>query len=160
MEYLYDVEQIRGILPHRYPFLLVDRILELVPEKSVRGYKNVTINEEFFQGHFPGHAVMPGVLVLEAMAQVGGAMLLSLPGNEDKLAYFAAMDKVKFRNPVLPGDQLVTDVKFLAKKSNIGKVKAVATVENSVVCEAEFMFALVSRERTRRKGDTAPKGSE
>jgi len=161
MEYLYDCEEIRGILPHRYPFLLVDRITELVPEKSIRGYKNVTINEEFFQGHFPGHAVMPGVLVLEAMAQVGGVLLLSVEGNRGKLAYFAGMDRVKFRKPVLPGDTLVTDIELLARKGNIGKVRAVARVEGSVVCEGEFMFALVERERsTRRKGDSTPTGTE
>ena len=124
-----DVEQIRDVLPHRYPFLLVDRILELIPEKSARGYKNVTINEEFFEGHFPGHAVMPGVLVCEAMAQVGGVLLLSKTGNEGKLAYFGGMDKVRFRKPVLPGDTLVTEVELIATKSNIGKVRAVARVE-------------------------------
>ena len=124
-----DIEQIRDVLPHRYPFLLVDRILDLVPEKSARGYKNVTINEEFFEGHFPGHAVMPGVLVCEAMAQVGGVLLLSKTGNEGKLAYFGGMDRVRFRKPVLPGDTLITDVELIAAKSNIGKVRAVARVD-------------------------------
>lgn len=161
MEYLYDVEEIRGILPHRYPFLLVDRILELVPEKSVRGYKNVTINEEFFEGHFPGHAVMPGVLVCEAMAQVGGVLLLSSTVNQGKLAYFAGMDRVKFRKPVLPGDTMITDVELLSKRGSIGKVKAIARVEGAVVCEGEFMFALVDRERpARQKSDTTPQETE
>lgn len=150
-----DIEQIRDVLPHRYPFLLVDRILDLVPEKSARGYKNVTINEEFFEGHFPGHAVMPGVLVCEAMAQVGGVLLLSMTGNEGKLAYFGGMDKVRFRKPVLPGDTLVTDVELIASKSNIGKVKATARVDGDVACEGEFMFALVERDRKRQSGDSA-----
>ena len=142
-----DIEQIRDILPHRYPFLLVDRILDLVPEKSARGYKNVTINEEFFEGHFPGHAVMPGVLVCEAMAQVAGVLLLSKTGNAGKLAYFGGMEKVRFRKPVLPGDMLVTDVDLIAMKSNIGKVRAVARVDGDVACEAEFMFALIERDK-------------
>jgi UDP-N-acetylglucosamine acyltransferase len=150
-----DIEQIRDILPHRYPFLLVDRILELVPEKSARGYKNVTINEEFFEGHFPGHAVMPGVLVCEAMAQVGGVLLLSQNGNEGKLAYFGGMDKVRFRKPVLPGDTVITDVELLATKSNIGKVRAVARVDGDVACEGEFMFALVGRDRRRESEGSA-----
>jgi len=150
-----DIEQIRDVLPHRYPFLLVDRILELVPEKSARGCKNVTINEEFFEGHFPGHAVMPGVLVCEAMAQVGGVLLLSMTGNEGKLAYFGGMDKVRFRKPVLPGDTLITEVELIATKSNIGKVSAVARVDGDVACEGEFMFALVERDRPRRSTDSA-----
>lgn len=145
-----DVEQIREVLPHRYPFLLVDRILELVPEKSARGYKNVTINEEFFEGHFPGHAVMPGVLVCEAMAQVGGVLLLSMTGNEGKLAYFGGMDRVRFRKPVLPGDTLVTDVELIATKGNIGKIRAIARVNGDVAAEGEFMFALVERDRRRQ----------
>jgi len=142
-----DVEQIRNILPHRYPFLLVDRILELVPGKMARGYKNVTINEEFFEGHFPGHAVMPGVLVCEAMAQVGGVLLLSMTGNEGKLAYFGGMDKVRFRKPVVPGDVLVTDVEMIATKGNIGKIRATARVGDDVAAEGEFIFALVDRDR-------------
>ena len=148
-----DVEQIRNILPHRYPFLLVDRILELVPGKRARGYKNVTINEEFFEGHFPGHAVMPGVLVCEAMAQVGGVLLLSMTGNEGKLAYFGGMDKVRFRKPVLPGDVLVTDVEMIATKGNIGKIRATAHVGDDVAAEGEFIFALVDRDRRNHLTD-------
>lgn len=150
-----DIEQIRDVLPHRYPFLLVDRILDLVPEKSARGYKNVTINEEFFEGHFPGHAVMPGVLVCEAMAQVAGVLLLSRSGNAGKLAYFGGMDKVRFRKPVLPGDILVTDVDLIASKRNIGKVHAVARVDGDVACEADFMFALVERDKKTESDDSA-----
>src|SRR3990170_1181057 len=123
-----DVNEIQRTIPHRAPFLLVDRILELDPGKRAIGLKNVTINEEFFEGHFPGHAVMPGVLVCEAMAQVGGVLLLSMTGNEGKLAYFGGMDKVRFRRPVVPGDTLVTDVQLIATRGDIGKVKAVARV--------------------------------
>lgn len=155
-----DVEQIRDVLPHRYPFLLVDRILDLVPEKSARGYKNVTINEEFFEGHFPGHAVMPGVLVCEAMAQVGGVLLLSMTGNEGKLAYFGGMDKVRFRKPVLPGDVLVTDVELIATRGSIGKVKAIARVDNEVAAEGEFIFALVNRDKKRKLTDSVVEDSE
>ena len=155
-----DVEQIRDVLPHRYPFLLVDRILELIPEKSARGYKNVTINEEFFEGHFPGHAVMPGVLVCEAMAQVGGVLLLSMTGNEGKLAYFGGMDKVRFRKPVLPGDTLMTDVELIASRGNIGKVKAVARVDNEVAAEGEFIFALVDRDKKQKITDSVVENIE
>ncbi|MCL5103948.1 MAG: 3-hydroxyacyl-ACP dehydratase FabZ [Armatimonadetes bacterium] len=154
-----DVEQIRDVLPHRYPFLLVDRILELVPEKSARGYKNVTINEEFFEGHFPGHAVMPGVLVCEAMAQVAGVLLLSMTGNQGKLAYFGGMDRVRFRKPVVPGDTLVTEVEMLATRGNIGKVKAIAKVDNEVAAEGEFMFALVERDRRKKSADSVVEDS-
>lgn len=150
-----DVEQIRDVLPHRYPFLLVDRILELVPEKSARGYKNVTINEEFFEGHFPGHAVMPGVLVCEAMAQVAGVLLLSMTGNQGKLAYFGGMDKVRFRKPVVPGDTVVTDVDMIASRGNIGKVRATARVDGEVACQGEFIFALVEKDRRRAPSDSA-----
>ncbi len=151
--YLLDVEDIRSVLPHRYPFLLVDRILELEPGKRAVGMKNVTINEEFFQGHFPGHAVMPGVLVLEAMAQVGGVLLLCLVGNEGKLAYFGGMDKVRFRKPVMPGDTLITEAILLKSHGTIGKVRVVGSVDNQVACEGEFMFALVSRDRKNGEVD-------
>ncbi len=149
-----DIERIRDVLPHRYPFLLVDRILELTPGKSARGCKNVTINEEFFEGHFPGHAVMPGVLVCEAMAQVGGVLLLSMTGNEGKLAYFGGMDRVRFRRPVVPGDTLVTEVELLATKGNIGKVRAVARVNDEVAAEGEFIFALVERDAKHKLSDS------
>ena len=141
-----DVEEIQAILPHRYPFLLVDRILELEPGKRAKGLKSVTFNESFFQGHFPGHPVMPGVLVLEAMAQVGGVLLLTMTGNEGKLAYFGGMDKVRFRKPVLPGDQLITEVELLKNRGGIGKVRVTGRVDGQVVCEGEFIFALVKRD--------------
>ena len=153
-----DVEQIRNVLPHRYPFLLVDRILEMEPGVRARGLKNVTINEEFFQGHFPGHAVMPGVLIMEAMAQVGGVLLLSLGGNQGKLAYFAGMDKVRFRKPVLPGDTLVTDVELLKTRGNVGKVNAVGSVDGQFVAEGELMFALVDRDANIVNPEDQPVG--
>jgi 3-hydroxyacyl-[acyl-carrier-protein] dehydratase len=138
-----NIDRIIGVLPHRYPFLLVDRILDMEQGKRVTGLKNVTINEAFFQGHFPGHPIMPGVLVLEAMAQVGGVLLLSMSHNEGKLAYFGAMDRVRFRKPVLPGDTLITDVELLRSRGNIGRVRAIAKVGDTVVAEAEFTFVLV-----------------
>lgn len=146
-----NVEQIRAVLPHRYPFLLVDRILEMEPGKRAVGLKNVTINEEFFQGHFPGHAVMPGVLVLEAMAQVGGVLLLSMSGNEGKLAYFGGIDKVRFRKPILPGDTLITEVVLIKSRGGIGKVKVTGRVNNQTVVEGEFIFALVGRDNSNMK---------
>ncbi len=141
-----DVEEIQAVLPHRYPFLLVDRILELEPGKRAKGLKSVTFNESFFQGHFPGHPVMPGVLVLEAMAQVGGVLLLSMTGNEGKLAYFGGIDKVRFRKPVVPGDQLITEVELLRNRGGIGKVRVTGRVDGQVVCDGEFIFALVKRD--------------
>ena len=141
-----DVEQIRSILPHRYPFLLVDRILELEPGRRAVGLKCVTINEGFFEGHFSGHAVMPGVLVVEAMAQVGGVLLLSMSGNAGKLAYFGGMDKVRFRKPVTPGDVLITEAELLKNRGGIGKVKVTGRVDNQIVAEGEFIFALVDRD--------------
>jgi 3-hydroxyacyl-[acyl-carrier-protein] dehydratase len=141
-----DVEQIRAILPHRYPFLLVDRILELEPGHRAVGLKCVTINEEFFEGHFPGHAVMPGVLLVEAMAQVGGVLLLSMTDNAGKLAYFGGMDKVRFRKRVLPGDVLITEAVLLKNRGSIGKVKVTGRVADQIVAEGEYIFALVERE--------------
>lgn len=141
-----DIELVRRTLPHRYPMLLVDRILEIEPGKRAIGLKNVTINEPFFNGHFPGRAIMPGVLVVEAMAQVGGAMMLALIDHQSKLALIGGLDKVRFRKPVLPGDTLVSEIEVLWFRSNVGRVKAIARVGAQVAAEAEITFALVDRE--------------
>lgn len=138
-----DINTIQKILPHRYPFLLVDRIIEST-DKRVVGLKNVTINEPFFQGHFPGHPIMPGVLILEAMAQVGGVGALNLSENLGKLAYFLSIKEAKFRKPVVPGDQLIIEVEIIKTKLSIMQVRATARVEGEVVTEAEMMFAFVT----------------
>lgn len=139
-----NIEEIMGILPHREPFLFVDRITDIEPGKRAVGIKNVTINDYFFKGHFPGRPVMPGVIMLEAMAQVGGVMMLASEEHKGKLALFMAADKVKFRKTVIPGDQLVMEVVVGKIKSRTGQVFAKASVDGKVVCEAEFMFAIVS----------------
>ncbi|MBC7195705.1 MAG: 3-hydroxyacyl-ACP dehydratase FabZ [Deferribacterales bacterium] len=136
-----DIKTIMKNLPHRYPFLLVDKVVEL-NDTSIKAIKNVTINENFFMGHFPGEPVMPGVLIVEAMAQAGGLIALNEQSDkthEDILVYFMAIDNVKFRRPVVPGDVLMLDVELVKKKRNIWRMKGVATVEGEVACEAEFM---------------------
>ena len=138
-----DINAIQKILPHRYPFLLVDRIIKST-DKTIVGIKNVTMNEPFFQGHFPGHPIMPGVLILEAMAQVGGVGALGISENLGKMAYFLSIKEAKFRKPVLPGDQLVIEVEFLKKKLSVLQVRATAKVDGEVVTESEMMFALVT----------------
>jgi len=140
-----DIEKIMQVLPHRYPFLLVDKVVDFEEGKHVVGIKNVTINEQFFTGHFPGRPVMPGVLILESMAQTAGILMLSRAGNRGKLAYFMSMDKVKFRKTVIPGDQLVLDVNVLRIKSRIIQVSGKALVDGKVVAEAELMFSLVPK---------------
>jgi len=141
-----DIQAIERILPHRYPFLLVDKILDLVPGERVIGVKNVTINEPFFQGHFPGHPIMPGVLILECMAQIGSILILdSLEEPETKLAYFMGVDQVKFRKPVLPGDQLQIEVEMVRARPSNCKMAARAFVSGELVCEAEFVAAIVDR---------------
>ena len=136
-----DITQIEKILPHRYPFLLVDRVLELTETRAV-GLKCVTINDYFFRGHFPGHPVMPGVLIVEAMAQVGGIIMLNRPEHHGKMAYFMSVDKVKFRKPVVPGDNLVLEVELGKLRSRTGQLTGRALVDGKVVCQGEFMFAL------------------
>jgi len=137
------IEEIMQVLPHRYPFLLVDRILEIEPQKRVVGIKNVTINEPFFQGHFPGHPVMPGVLIVEAMAQVGGMLLLgAVPDPANKVVYFTSLNNVKWRRPVKPGDQLRFELDMLQVRGMMCKMQGVAKVDGQVVCEAE-MSAMV-----------------
>jgi UDP-3-O-[3-hydroxymyristoyl] N-acetylglucosamine deacetylase/3-hydroxyacyl-[acyl-carrier-protein] dehydratase len=140
---VYGIEEIMRVLPHRYPFLLVDRILEIEENKRVVGIKNVTINEPFFQGHFPGHPIMPGVLIVEAMAQVGGMLLLgSLEEPDTKVVYFMSLDNVRFRKPVKPGDQIVFEVEIIQIRGKIAKTRGVARVDGDVVAEAE-MAAMV-----------------
>jgi 3-hydroxyacyl-[acyl-carrier-protein] dehydratase len=136
------VTQIQAIIPHRYPFLLVDRILEIEPMKRAVGIKNVTANEQFFQGHFPTKPIMPGVLILEAMAQVGGVAMLQSEEYKGKLAVFAGMDRVKFRRPVVPGDQLRMVAEILKVRGTMGKIWAEAFVDGELVAEGEFFFAL------------------
>ncbi|HEY6224556.1 MAG TPA: 3-hydroxyacyl-ACP dehydratase FabZ, partial [Gemmatimonadales bacterium] len=136
------------VLPHRYPFLLVDRILEIEGDRRIVGVKNVTINEPFFQGHFPGHPIMPGVLIIEAMAQVGGMLLLShFEGQnvENKVVYFMSLDNVKFRRPVLPGDQIRFELEMLAFRGRTCRMKGHGYVDGQVVAEAEMMAMVVDK---------------
>lgn len=138
------IEEIQQFLPHRYPFLLLDRIIENFPGERAVGLKNVTINEPFFQGHFPGRPIMPGVLIVEAMAQVGGVMLAQLPNMKGKLSLFAGIDKVRFRRPVVPGDQLILTVELLTiKQRRFGKVHGRAEVDGQLASEGDLMFSLV-----------------
>jgi len=140
-----DILEIRDILPHRYPFLLVDRILELEPERIV-GVKNVTVNEPFFVGHFPDYPVMPGVLIVEAMAQVAGVLVLSqIPDRKNKLVLLASVEEAKFRRPVRPGDQLRIEMKLTRRKASIAKMYGQATVDGLVVAEAQMMCKLADR---------------
>jgi 3-hydroxyacyl-[acyl-carrier-protein] dehydratase len=145
---IFDVNRIREILPHRYPFLLVDRVLELEPGRRIVGYKNLTANEPFFQGHFPEVPVMPGVLQIEAMAQVGGILMASVAGPDmkDKVAVLASVDKVKLRRAVVPGDQLIMETKLVRMRgSSFGEVEATATVDGKLAAEAQIRFAIVPR---------------
>ncbi len=137
-----DSVQIQNILPHRYPFLLVDKIMEMVPEKRIVGHKSVTINEPFFQGHFPGKPVMPGVLIIEALAQTGAVLVLSKPENKGKIAFFAGIDNCRFKRQVVPGDQLRLEIEVMKLKGMVGKCQARAYVGEELACEAELMFVL------------------
>ena len=141
MDNTFDIQKIMNLLPHRYPFIMIDRILELIPGEKVIALKNVTINEPFFQGHFPGNPIMPGVLIIEAMGQAGAVLAAnSLPGEQqDSLIYFMSMDKVKFRQPVVPGDQLIFEMKFLKKRAKVFKMSGIALVDGKRVVEAELM---------------------
>jgi len=142
-----NIAGIKDLLPHRYPILLVDRILDYETGAWIRGMKNVTVNEEVFLGHFPKKPIFPGVLIVEAMAQTGGCLVLQgLPDRHNKLMYFMAIDKVKFRKPVVPGDQLIMEIKVLSLKSRICKLRGEAFVDGQKVAEAEFMSMTVDAE--------------
>jgi UDP-3-O-[3-hydroxymyristoyl] N-acetylglucosamine deacetylase/3-hydroxyacyl-[acyl-carrier-protein] dehydratase len=138
-----NIVDIQNILPHRYPFLLIDKIVELEEDKRAVGIKNVTMNEYFFRGHFPGRPIMPGVLIVEAMAQVAGVLLLSKSSNAGKIAYFMSMNNVKFRKTVVPGDQLTLEVEIVKIKSKTGQVCTKASVDGEIVSEADLRFSLV-----------------
>ena len=141
-----DIGRILEVIPHRYPFLLVDRILEIEPKKRVVGIKNVTINEPFFQGHFPGHPIMPGVLIVESMAQAGGMLLMGeLDAPADKVVYFMSLDNIKFRRPVIPGDQIRQEVEMVQLRGRVCRLKGMAYVDGNVVCEAEMMAMVVDK---------------
>ena len=146
---VFDANAIERILPHRYPFLLVDKIIDLEVDKRVVGVKSVTFNEPFFPGHFPGNPIMPGVLILEAMAQTGGIFLLgSIPNPEDHLVYFMQINNAKFRKPVVPGDQLFMEVELVQKKSKIIIIKGKSYVNEVLVAEAEFMAGIVDKPKS------------
>ena len=143
---MYTIEDIMKVLPHRYPFLLVDRILEIEENKRIVGLKNVTINEPFFQGHFPGHPIMPGVLIIEAMAQVGGMLLLgSVPDPDTKVVYFMSLDNVKFRRPVKPGDQLRFELNVVQLRGTVCKMRGIGKVDGETVVEAEMAATIRDR---------------
>ena len=144
METPMDIQKIMKHLPHRYPFILVDRILEMEPGKRVVGLKNVTINEPFFQGHFPSSPIMPGVLILEAMAQAAGVLAIAslAKDSEGALMYFMGLDQVKFRKMVVPGDQLILDLQVLKKRAKIMKLEGVAKVDGQIVAEAQLMATI------------------
>ncbi|MBF0537611.1 MAG: 3-hydroxyacyl-ACP dehydratase FabZ [Nitrospirae bacterium] len=140
-----DILGVKNTIPHRYPFLMVDRVLELVHGESAKGIKNVTINEPFFQGHFPDNPVMPGVLIIEALAQLSGILAFQ-SGVKGNTVYFMSIEKAKFRRPVVPGDQLVLDIKVTHKRGNVWRFAGKAMVEEAVASEAEFTAMVAQRE--------------
>ena len=138
----FDITGIMKMIPHRYPFLLVDRITECVPGKYSKGYKNLSMNEEFFQGHFPGNPIMPGVLQIEALAQCGAPVLMCLPQFKDKLTLFAGAENIRFKNIVRPGDRLDMHIELLKIKGPIGKSRAVGMVDGQIVVEADMTVCM------------------
>ena len=141
-----DIKWIQNLLPHRYPFLLVDRVIEIDPGKKAVGIKNVTINEEFFQGHFPGNPIMPGVLIIEAMAQLAGVLAFNSGASKGTSVYFMSIEKAKFRRPVVPGDQLRLEITVSQHRGNVWKFSGSAVVEEKVAAEAEFTAMVTDRE--------------
>ncbi|MCP3677340.1 MAG: 3-hydroxyacyl-ACP dehydratase FabZ [Deltaproteobacteria bacterium] len=140
-----DINEILTILPHRYPFLLVDKIVEMEEGERAKGIKNVTVNEPFFQGHFPGHPVMPGVLIVEAMAQVGGILAFKSANVEDQVLYFMGIDDARFRKPVLPGDRLELTVEVLRRRGKVWSLKGEAFVDGALVAEAKLLATIMER---------------
>ena len=136
------VKEIKEILPHRYPFLMIDRVEEVIEGKSAKGYKNVTINENFFNGHFPEYPVMPGVLILEALAQMGAICILSMEDFKGKIGFLVGADKVRWKKQVMPGDKLELEIEIIKLIGSIVVGKGKATVDNQIVCEGEIMFAI------------------
>jgi len=152
------IQEIMDFLPHRYPFLLIDRVLEFEPQKRLVAIKNVTMNEPFFQGHFPGYPIMPGVLIVEAMAQAGALIMLSeIADRNTKLAVFTGIEKAKFRRPITPGDQVRIEVNVLSFRSRAGRIQGSATVDGKLACEATLTCAVVTREREERAHGDTPK---
>jgi len=147
METVYDIRKIMELLPHRYPFVLVDRIVEMVPDERIVGLKNITMNEPFFQGHFPGTPIMPGVLIVEAMAQAGAILVNASRSEEERkeLIYFMGIDKARFRKPVIPGDQLILEIIPIKRRANVFKMSGKATVAGTLVAEAQVM-AMIGEE--------------
>ena len=139
-----DAKEIMKILPHRYPFLMVDKIVDLVPGKSASGIKNISVNEPYFTGHFPGNPIMPGVLMIEAMAQVGACAILCEEKYHHQLAYLAGADHIRFKRLVVPGDTLLITTELIKVRADIGKAKGKITVNDELVCEGEFLFALAN----------------
>jgi len=137
-------QQLSELLPHRYPFLLIDRVIELKPGESCKAIKNVSINEPYFQGHFPGQPTMPGVLIIESLAQTGVVILMSLPEQRGKLVYLAGADRVRFKRPVFPGDVMVNEVRLLWHRRGFGRIDCRASVDGEVVAEAELAYSFVN----------------
>ncbi|HTB99037.1 MAG TPA: 3-hydroxyacyl-ACP dehydratase FabZ [Terracidiphilus sp.] len=157
----FDIQEILDFLPHRYPFLLIDRITEFEPKTRLVAIKNVTMNEPFFQGHFPGYPIMPGVLVVEAMAQAGGIIMMhELEDRHEKLVVFTGIEKAKFRRPVTPGDQLRIEVEVLAFRTRAGRIQGRATVDGKLACEATLTCQVVPRVRERKPQGEEPAAPE